>query len=117
MDDLSAWLTQVWDADEARLSAPTFCGPVWPTTVQMLARIAADRQILADYRKVLRQQEENSDEFALLMRQPGEDYERLNQVKTFGWQVQGRVEALSAVVRLLASPHADRPGYQSEWRP
>ncbi len=159
--DLAAWLTRIWDEQEAAAKA---CEEVYPSPwevsdrgwmakvqadqpgfrivaeleqhpsidgwlstrldhlalhdpASVLARIAADRQILADYRKVLRQQEENSDEFALLMRQPVEDYGRLNQVKTFGWQVQGRVEALSAVVRLLASPHADRPGYQSEWRP
>jgi hypothetical protein len=48
--DLAAWLTAVWDEDVARLTHPTFCGPVWPTTAELLARIAADRKILELHR-------------------------------------------------------------------
>lgn len=88
-DDIAEWLTAIWDEDEARLSHPTFCGPVWPTTDQLLARIAADRQILTECSIVLEGKE------------PGHMRERV-----LAW----------TILRLLASVHRDRPGWREAWQ-
>lgn len=141
-DDIAAWLTQILDEDEAvadGLMTKYGCSPArWgmgdkiPGTDQhiivsewtradgstaresigiaasrelvlrltfrdpasALARIAADRQILATY---------------LAYRDAPE---RMTDVRADSWW-----RALDEVVRLLALPHADRPGYQEAWRP
>lgn len=105
MDDLAAWLDQVLKEDEARLSAPTFCGPVWPTTGQMLARIAADRQILDEHggREVASLDPGTRGQVFIVCRRC-----RIGE---------RQVVAPCTTVRLLALPHADRPGYQEAWRP
>lgn len=94
MHDLIAWLRDVLDQDAARITEPTFCGPVWPTTSDLLARIAADREILVDYKRLL-----FDDPFRRT------DYFR------------GQRDALEYVVRHKAEVYADRPGYREEWRP
>lgn len=115
MDDLAAWLTQIWDEDEAQF--PKACeaeaeylrsdgmpdttadevrefwlkpetGTEWPFR---LARIAADRQILAMHTG---------------------HHECPSIEDNCGWVTDDRC----ATVRLLASAYADRPGYQEAWR-
>lgn len=102
-DDIAAWLTAIWDEDEARLTGPTFCGPVWPTTDQLLARIAADRQILALH---------------------GPEHDDIGSMILGPFcQICRYDEGLDKdpypcpTIRLLASAHASRPGYSEEWRP
>jgi hypothetical protein len=103
VDDLATWLDQILKEDAARLSAPTFCGPVWPTTDQMLARIAADRQILALHEPTGAQLGPHHPVTACsVCGHPGSGVVTVYPCQT---------------VRLLALPHADRPGYQEGWRP
>lgn len=99
MSSIAAWLDGIWDDDEARLTGPTFCGPVWPTTDQLLARIAADRRILEMYRRALTAEE-------------GEP------TKGAAWSAyrEERV-AFQRALEALASVYADRPGYRQEWKP
>ncbi len=132
-DDLAAWLTQIWDGQEAtaraategpwkwqavapphkyalvgkggRMVVPSRTPDVWPSVsdatfmeandpASVLARIAADRQILADYLDACRSYE--------IERTPFREGQR------FG--------LLMALAR-IAETHADRPGYQEAWRP
>lgn len=99
MTELGAWLTKIWDEDEARLSAPTFCGPVWPTTNQLLARIAADRQILEAWKAA----KVRSDEWASDEDDPAE--------------LSGITAGLRQALLITATAYADRPGYLEEGRP
>jgi hypothetical protein len=123
VDDLATWLTQILDQDEARVRAAiaddcgqdggfedafdllTGHGPlafvprfgeaaaamiVWQTPRRALARIEADRQMLkrcTDYLASHLSDDFSGDSLA-------ED-----------------------IVKGLALPHADRPGYREEWRP
>ena len=134
MDDLAAWLTQIWDEREATAKAAMGAGGRYlspdsgnwetfqnggvcdstsgdtivhdegsPTPEQaafiaandpasVLARIAADRQILAMHTG---------------------HHECPSIEDNCGWVTDDRC----STVRLLALPHADRPGYQEAWRP
>lgn len=139
VDDLAAWLTQIWDEDQQAAEA---CAEVYPSPWDVsdrghtayvradephfrlvaeleqhpavdgwlgdrlqhiarhdpaatLARIAADRQILARYRHALDQRRDHPDDLASA----------------------GSLLALLGIVKLLASAYADRPGYQEAWRP
>lgn len=118
-DDIAEWLTQVWDDEERRAKAQShwadgwlepaprsgpshgYVGaPVRPTTDQIVARITADRQILA-------------------LHQP-ESADSLFCITCAGQVIAGDLEAdpwPCATVRLLALPYADRPGYREDWRP
>ena len=142
-DDLTAWLTQIWDEREemAKQASP---GP-WRLNAEhdevlaaddievctafalsnnqlrwtarhiaandpasVLARIAAGRQILADWQQANGEHQswcEEYDDFGAI-----EDYGRADKVR-------GALESLERIVRLLAQPYADRPGYLEEWRP
>jgi hypothetical protein len=118
MDTLAAWLTQIWDKREAEFDKaaeaaaedcrndgmPDTTGeevkaywqtlPDWGGWKERLARIAADRQILALH----------SGSAALCSwSQDGNDtHYRDDPCET---------------LRLLALPYADQPGYREEWRP
>ena len=124
-DDLAAWLTQIWDEQEkaARAAFSNQADPeegwgedgravtphvgvihedvqrahvvAWHPGV-VLDRIAADRLILARFEAV-RNAPMGPDAFA-------------NGVG------MARFAELEAVVKHLALPHADRPGYREEWR-
>jgi hypothetical protein len=139
VDDLAAWLTEILKEDEARVRAaidddcgqdggfedsfdrltggPERGGPtavlprfgeaaaaliVWNTPRRALARIAADRQILALHAVVV--SDANHAPLGPTCSTCGawEEYPE-------DWPCQ--------TVKLLALPHADRPGYQEAWRP
>ena len=95
VDDLVAWLTQVWREDAKRFGgheedcADWLHGPCDCINGEMLARIAADRQILAECCIVLED------------KAPGRTRERM-----LAW----------TVLRLLAGGHRDRPGWQEAWQ-
>ena len=112
VDDLAAWLTQIWDEQEkiaqgvvdrsAPDEATIYLEDPWPEEAaylphikpaSVLARIAADRQILADYRYY------------------EADY-RANPTPTLEGQRFGLLLALTR----LAEAYADRPGFREEWR-
>lgn len=101
-DDLAAWLTQIWEEDEARLSHMTFCGGPWPTTDQLLARIAVD---------------------VLILRMHTGDHRCPHATSTvLDWRPDLTIDGVRygldcPTARLLAVPYADRPGYREEWRP
>lgn len=124
--DIAAWLTAIWDEQETAAREevemvaeyfPADRGYSWkyrwsrqiwhgglasnlstmpgaPSPTEVLARIAADRQILAMY---------------IAYRDAPE---RMVDVRADSWW-----RALDEVVRLLALPHAARPGYNENWRP
>lgn len=50
------------------------------------------------------------DEYELWATDDDDDYEHAQSAAD-------RASALEVVVKLLAQPYADRPGYQEEWRP
>lgn len=110
MDDLVRWLTGVWDEEEAL--AKKAAGGVGEAYIdgyghlnvprhQVLARIAADRKILAWC----------TERDRIFVGGLGDD--QSDPAK----YVDGHLKhgADSVVVRLLAERHADRPGYQESW--
>ena len=129
MDDLAAWLTQIWDeqekaAQEARdatLHTP-WAGPVItqhmtlnnPTVV--LAWIAADRQILALHaaRPIRRTRREEASGRPL---RPGDLRVVCDECSGDDDPYIDQVAYPCETVRLLALPYADRVGYREEWRP
>jgi hypothetical protein len=114
-DGLAAWLTQIWDEDDARLTDPTFCGPVWPTTAELLARIAADRQILELHTGPHDCTELHTGTYA-------DDWPEDASWGKAGTEWRHAVNEYfddepCPTQRLLASPYVDRPGFQEAWRP
>lgn len=75
---------------------------------RVLARIAADRQILALYADARDSYDSIRNTFA-------DDDSPRAKVERAGYAQA--TAALQGVVRLLASAHADRPGYNEQWRP
>jgi hypothetical protein len=99
--DIAAWLTAIWDEQEKDVAVAVLAAESAPppahdhrlTPRENLTRIAADRQIL-DF---VRRANANAGD------PPGMDRADAN--------------ALWYVIRLLALPYADRPGYREEWKP
>ena len=108
MDDLVEWLTQIWD-EEAKLAkragdaltAPEIdnYGHLTVPSAWMLARIAADRQILDEHGVAW-----NAEVCTVCHHLTGDDL----QVDNDPWPCR--------TVRLLAQPYASRPGFRDEWR-
>lgn len=94
MEDLIAWLRDVLDQDQARISAPVFCGGPWPSAAQMLAVIEAHRSIVDGY-----------------------DELRANPERYTDPLLHSHHHLLRRVVLTLAPAYADRPGYREEWKP
>lgn len=90
--------------------------PVWA-----VARIEIMRGILALYETNRRLSEENAQTLVQMGRSPRWTDPswgaRVGQLRTFGWELEGRVKALAAVIQQQAVEYAGRPGYQKEWRP
>ena len=157
-DDLAAWLTQIWDEDEALAKDAALMsgwdgfgesriasGSEWSASyhvvkrkradgepiesrkgreladcgnlnlerakhiaandpASVLARIAADRQILAEHRP-------SKPPWPTKMERGCR-----NCATAQAWDPRAN-EANCLTLRLLASPYADRPGYREEWRP
>ena len=132
VDELAAWLTQIWDEREeaarfekeltediyadgeftveyqwARMTKHASGGygssfaKGAPSPTEVLARIAADRQILAEHTR-------NAGRCDTCIKDVWVEY---------GDPVLEYHEHWCPTVRLLASPYADRPGYQEAWRP
>lgn len=103
MNDLAAWLTRIWDEDEQwarQIGQPDgfHPDPYEPEApahhAKLLARIAADRKILALH--------SGSAVYCAWTHDDRDTHQSYGPCDT---------------VRLLAMPHADRPGYREEWRP
>lgn len=135
MDDLAVWLRAQFDEDEriareagglvwSRSEDPwdtavairdsegerVVCDEGWPSEGQEIHIAEHDparvlREIDAK-RRVLRALE--SAEVALRNTEPGKEPHKL---------MTGATNSLRAVVRMLASVYAGRPGYREEWRP
>lgn len=113
VDDLVRWLTEVWDEDVKRFSShEESCEHVYLSKHscdciygEMLARIAADRKILALHREVgfstftLAGQRELRERYCDVCQQGDED----------------ELTYPCPTLRLLASAFSDRPGYQESW--
>lgn len=93
LEGLVEWLEKTWDEDEARLTYPAFCGGPWPTTKELLARLAAERMILEDYREVHARYLDNPTPFG-----------------------EGRRFAAIMALTRVAEGYAERPGYREEWK-
>lgn len=89
--EIVAWLTQVYREDVARLSEPTFCGSVWPTTEQLLVQIQTDLQIIKTCAK------------------------DADVVWHTGYTC-GAENGYIEILMQFATRHADRPGFKEEWR-
>jgi len=109
VDDLAAWLTGIWDGLEdkafwlhdlgcdSNLTEPFPCTCGVPAAVE--AMIAANRQILLTHGVAW-----TDDVCTICHSYPdGVTPERAQ------WPCR--------TLRLLALPHADRPGYREEWKP
>lgn len=103
VDDLAAWLTQIWDEQEELWRQGLRHPRVIEQTAsrEALARIAADRQILA-------------------LHKPYQRIIGLGCEVCLGSANKGKDAAFPGfpcpTVRLLAQPYADRPGFQEAWR-
>ena len=138
MDDLVAWLTQVWDEQEkaARAAFSNQEDPehgwgeqgravtphvgvihedvqrahvvAWHPGV-VLARIAADRQILALHRP-------SGGDCRTCCGEPYIEEYWDGETETTEWK-RADLPWPCPTVRLLAQQYADRPGYQEAWKP
>jgi len=86
---------------------------------RVLLEVEAKRRILDALEDQRRQAGQNSHKYVEAMRSPrgGPADDLLPGIKTHGWTLGGRVEALEEVVKLLALPYSDHPGYREEWAP
>lgn len=134
MDELVPWLHEQLNEDERKVvamereevrarAAPIFQShpPNWLAGVSIFvssarwrAEIDAKRKLIEMYQAACRRQDDNSAKFVLLTRQRHLDQAEFTRVKTHGWELSGQVVALAAAVAQLATPYADRPGFQ-EW--
>lgn len=103
VDDLTAWLTQIWDEQERDASDRH-----WSTTdslvspEEVFARIAADRQILAQREQV-----------RLDIGEANADPRRQMNIPI----LVNVALALDTTIKHLGSAYAGRPGYREEWKP
>jgi hypothetical protein len=104
-EDLAEWFTQIWDEEErlAKRAGDTLTTPeidnyghLTVPSGWMLARIAADRQILALH--------------------AGHPVNLDNEIRCTEC-TSDQLHYPCRTVRLLASVYAERPGYREEWRP
>jgi hypothetical protein len=91
--DLASWLTAIWDEDEAEARKEKYRDDAWwmdgPFDADfVLARIAADRKILAECQRIL---------------------------AVDGWEYSDAPELAAMTIRLLASPYKGREGWQEAW--
>ena len=90
VDDLAAWLTQIWDEEEPNIRMAIATGEHGVSQFD-LDRLAADRQILALHTSFARYRP---------------------SCRT----CESRESYPCDTARLLAQPYADRPGFRDEWR-
>ena len=98
MDDLAAWLTQIWDELEVGIREALRTEDYGVSQFD-LDRIAADRQILARYQNACVR---------------ADDPTEIQEVRD-DWGVIA--STYEGVLCILALPYADRPGYQQAWKP
>lgn len=108
VDDLVTWLLTIWDKDgrdvqESRALIPNdlhWSMPNWLDRDFMLAEIKAKRRILDYEVKRLRR----------LWARSSDEHHQTFEAWCADWRY-------STIVRLLALPYRDRPGYREEWAP
>ena len=106
MRELVKWLHEqldgeAEDVEESRALSPDdlhWSMPSWLHRRRLMAEIEAKRQILDAYVREL------------------EDYEQYKD-DAHVWASSRESDTLERVVRLLAVPYAEDPGYRDEWRP
>lgn len=115
-DDIAAWLTAIWDEDEAAYRENPDDDYMPIDAQAALARIAADRQILELHMGAHMCGEIHTGTYsadwpeAAAWGKPGGEW---RHVSSEGFEE----DETCPTVRLLAFPHADRPGCQESWRP
>ena len=136
VDDLAAWLTQIWDEREAQFvkaceaEAEYLRSDGMPDTTADevrefwlrpesdtgwaldLARIAADRQILARLTALETEQKRLNREYQDWV--DGNDSTHPKPAR-FSETERKEILGLRMALRFLASAYADRPGYREEW--
>ena len=100
--DLAAWLTAVWDEEEARERTKRTWRPDAPPM---------DVTKTHDGEGVLISNPGSSNRHWL----SGEEYERSYLTPSPDKQVLARIAAYKEILRLLASLYADREGFRPEW--
>lgn len=111
VDSLGYTVTGHYDAD----AQPYFCEPhiAAHDPARVLREIDAKRQVVAAHTKAVEAVEELT---ALRERLRFRGRDLLMTELEQGSAVHKR-DTLHGVLRLLAEPYADRPGYQDSWRP
>ncbi|AYD81674.1 hypothetical protein SEA_KROMP_73 [Streptomyces phage Kromp] len=134
MDDLVQWLRAQLDEDEAKARACPGNGE-WTASdiaiygtglssevrehmaehepARVLREIEAKRQVITKYTTAVDRMAELA---ALIERVKAEGQSTLMPEMERATAIHRR-DVLSEVLRLFASPYADRPGYRDEWRP
>jgi hypothetical protein len=117
--DLASWLTHIWD-EEGRLAeragdwltAPEIdnYGHLTVPSAWMLARIAADRKILALHKPTPTTLEEVDGREV-----EADSFEEIVSREVNCMACAGYPEAPCPTLRLLASPYKGREGWQEEW--
>jgi hypothetical protein len=96
---LIQWISDVLDQAVTRAAGLTFCGPVWPTTDQILAQLAGHKALLAEH----------------LVAHAGTKYQHC--IRCADHEAHDALTGPCRTVRILGAIYSDRPGYQEVWRP
>ena len=84
---------------------------------RVLAECEAKRRIVDQLLRHERLVAANAEEHAKASSASPPDQERITALRTHGWELSGRLEALRMAVDALALPYASHPDYGPDWRP
>lgn len=82
---------------------------------RVLRQVQAHRAILDEYESQVAKADENGRKFVAMTKSASLDQQEFTNVKTHGWELKGRVDALKFAVRTLLSIYSERDGYKEEW--
>ncbi|WP_206739280.1 DUF6221 family protein [Streptomyces sp. L2] len=112
MDELVVWLRAQFDEDErtARIARHD--------PARVLREIDADRELLAEYERVLAAHDAHQRETARLAEAgEGADPFQVAALRREADYLPAMLHVLGRWTKRKAAVYADRPGYRDEWRP
>lgn len=83
---------------------------------RVLRECEAKRRIVEQLQRHGRLVEGNAAKHAEASRGGLDNQEQITALRTHGWELRGRLDALQMVVDSLAAVYADHPDYRDEWR-
>ena len=83
---------------------------------RVLAECEAKRRIVEQLARTERLIQANSEKRAEASRGGLENQTQITALRTHGWELSGRIDALRYAVDELALPYADHPDYREGWR-